>query len=95
MERSYALTLCAPDRQCHVGAGTVSYFDSKGVCVWVFDLAAVDADDEVVPGLDGYVVVLVAKDLEAEGAVAVSGDLRRGVGVEAGYEAVESSEHVW
>lgn len=58
------------------------------------DLAAVDADDEVVPGLDGYVGVFVAEDLEAEGAGGVSGGLGRGVAVEAGDEAVEGAEHV-
>ena len=95
MERSHALALCAPDRQCHIGAGTVPYFNSKGVRVRIFYLASIDADDIVVPGLNGYVVVLVAEDLETEGAVAVAGGLRRGVGVEAGYEAIEGTEHVW
>ena len=31
-----------------------------------YDLSAVDSNYEVVPGLDGYVVVLVSKDLETE-----------------------------
>ena len=62
--------------------------------VGFFNPSPVDADDEVVPRLNRYVVVLVAEDLEAKGAVAVAGGGRGGVGVEAGYEAVESSEHV-
>ena len=95
LERPHALTFCAPDCQGHVGAGTVPNFNSKGVSVRFLNLSPIDADDKVIPGLNGYVAVLVAEDLEAEGAIAVSGDLRRGVGVEAGYEAVESSEHVW
>ena len=61
--------------------------------VRVVDGAAVDADDEVVPGLEGDVGVFVAEDLEAEGAVGVAGGGRGGVGVEAGYEAVEGAEH--
>ena len=95
LERPDALAFGAPDRQGHVGAGTVAYLDGEGVGVWLFDPAAVDADDEVVPGLDGYVGVFVAEDLEAEGAVGVSRGLGGGVGVEAGYEAVKGSEHGW
>lgn len=61
--------------------------------VGAVDGAAVDADDEVVPGLEGDVGVFVAEDLEAEGAVGVAGGLGGGVGVEAGDEAVEGAEH--
>ena len=95
MQRPQALALCAPDRQGDGGAGAVADFDREGVRVGVVDRAAVDADDEVVPRLEGDVVVLVAEDLEAEGAVASAGGLGWSVGVEAGYEAVECAEHVW
>ena len=95
LERPYALTLCAPDRQRNIGASTIPNFDRKRVRVRFFDLSPVDADDKVIPGLNWYVVVFVAEDLKAEGPVGVSGGLRRGVGVEAGYEAVEGAEHGW
>lgn len=94
LDRSHPLTLCAPDCQSHAGASAVAYLDGKGVRVRFFNLSAVDADDKVIPGLNGYVVVLVAEDLEAEGAMAVLGALRRRVGVEAGYETIEGPEHV-
>ena len=58
----------------------------------MYDLAAVDADDEVEPWLDGYLVVLVAQDLEAKCSVAVGVTGGR-VGVQAGDEAVQGTEH--
>ncbi len=94
-ERPDTLTLCAPDRQDHVGTGAVSDLDGEGTCVGFFNRPPVDADDEVVPGFEGYVGVFVAEDLEAEGGGAVPGGLGGGVGVEAGYEAVEGAEHGW
>ena len=55
-------------------------------------MAAIDADDEVVPGFNGYFEILIAEDLEAvEGPV--SGVLGRAFGVETGYEAIEGSKH--
>lgn len=88
LEGAHALAFCAPDRQGDGRAGAVADLDGEGVGVWVVDLAAVDADDEIVPGLEGYIGVFVAEDLEAEGAGGVSGGLRWGVAVEAGNEAV-------
>lgn len=54
--------------------------------------AAVYADDEVEPGLDGQVLVGVAQDLEAEGALGGLVALR-GLGIKARDEAVQGSEH--
>ena len=59
------------------------------------DVVAVDADDEVEPGLDGEGWVGVAQDLETVGCeVGVrGGGFGRGIGVEARDEAVEGGEH--
>ena len=61
--------------------------------VGTYDGPAIDADDKVVPGFNSYVCVLVAEDLETERAVAITGGGGGAVGVEAGDEAVEGSEH--
>ena len=52
--------------------------EAKCKCEVAYDLSAVDSNYEVVPGLDGYVAVLVSKDLETErGLFVARGRMRR------------------
>ena len=59
------------------------------------DLTTVDSNDKVIPRFNGNIGVLITQYLKAKGPMpAVSRGLcRRAVGVKAGYEAVESTEH--
>ena len=82
------MALCGPDGQGYGGAGAVADFEGEGGGGGGGGGAVVDADYEVVPGVDGDVGVFVPEDLEAGGAIRVVVGGGGGVGVEAGDEAV-------
>ena len=59
-----------------------------------YDLAAVDSNHKIIPGLNWYFKVLIPQNLKAKGSMTISRGLGRAIRIKPGYEAIESSEHI-
>ena len=85
--------LCCEQIRVRVILGTISFIIFLQEMLSSYNLATINANDEVIPRLNGNFEVLVSQDLKAKGTISFPGALWRKIRVETGYEPIKSSEH--